>query len=107
VRVLIFVVAAAVVAVVASLAFGSPFGDKPVTKKQIEQRVTKRTQGNVQLTLCNQEVLPSATPPPKNVETWTCDTYIGPNKADAQNGPSYLVTVKDGDIESIKRVPVH
>jgi hypothetical protein len=99
-------VAAGVVGVLASLAFGS-FGDKPVTKKQIEARVTKRTRGDVQLTLCNAEVLPSSTPPPKNVDTWTCDTYIGPNKADAQNGPSYLVTVKDGDIQSIKRVPVH
>jgi hypothetical protein len=107
VRIVLFLVAAAVVGVLASLAFGSPFGDKPVTKKQIEARVTKRTRGNVQLTLCNAEVLPSQTPQPKNVETWTCDTYIGPNKAEAQNGPSYLVTVKDGDIDSIKRVPVH
>ena len=105
---LLVLVAAAAVGVAASMAFGSPFSNKPVTKKQIEARVTKRTRGNVQLTLCNVEVLPSATPPPpKNVDTWTCDTYIGPNKADAQNGPSYLVTVKDGEIDSIKRVPVH
>jgi hypothetical protein len=104
---LLLLLAAAVVGVVASLAFGNPFTDQPVTKKQIEARVTKRTRGNVQLTLCNAEVLPSATPPPKGVDTWTCDTYIGPNKAEAQNGPSYLVTVKDGQIDSIKRVPVH
>jgi hypothetical protein len=107
VRVLLFLVAVAAVGIIAALALGSVFADKPVTKKQIEARVTKRTRGNVQLTLCNEEVLPSQTPQPKNVETWTCDTYIGPNKAEAQNGPSYQVTVKDGDIESIKRVPVH
>jgi hypothetical protein len=104
---LLVLLAAAAVGIMAALAFGSPFADKPVTKKQIEARVTKRTRGNVQLTLCNEEVLPSQTPPPKNVQTWTCDTYIGPNKAEAQNGPSYAVTVKDGDIASIRRVPVH
>ena len=100
-------VAAGVVGIVASLLIGSPFAKQPVTKAQIEREVTKRTRGNVQLTLCNEEIVPSQTPQPKNVQTWTCDTYIGPTKADAQNGPSYAVTVKDGDIESIKRVPVH
>jgi hypothetical protein len=104
---LLVLMAAAVVGIVASLAFGSPFADKPVTKKQIEARVTERTRGNVQVTLCNQELKPSETPPPKNVQTWTCDTYLGPNKAEAQNGPSYAVTVKDGDIASIRQVPVH
>src|SRR3954452_11174707 len=104
---LLVLLAAAVVGIVASLAFGSPFADKPVTKKQIEARGTKRTRGKVQRTLCNEEVRPSETPQPKNVKTWTCDTYIGPNKAEAQNGPSYAVTVKDGDIASMRRVPVH
>jgi hypothetical protein len=104
---LLVLLAAAAVGIVASLALGSPFAGKPVTKKQIEARVTKRTRGNVQLTLCNEEVIPSQAPQPKNVQTWTCDTYIGPSKAEAQNGPSYAVTVKDGDIASIKRVPVH
>jgi Na+/glutamate symporter len=104
---LLVLIAAAAVGIVAAVAFGSPFADKPVTKKQIEARVTKRTRGNVQLTLCNEEILPSETPQPKNVQMWTCDTYIGPSKAEAQNGPSYAVTVKDGDIASIRRVPVH
>src|SRR4051795_1440814 len=104
---LLVLIAAAAVGIVAALAFGSPFADEPVTKKQIEARVTKRTRGDVQLTLCKEEVKPSATPQPKNVRTWTCDTYIGPNKAEAQNGPSYAVTVKDGDIASIRRGPVH
>ena len=106
-RLLVVLVVAAAAGIVASLVIGSPFAKQPVTKAQIEREVTKRTRGNVQLTLCNEEFVPSQTPQPKNVHTWTCDTYIGPTKADAQNGPSYAVTVKDGDIQSIRRVPTH
>jgi hypothetical protein len=105
---LLVLIAAAVIGVGASLVIGSPFAKGPVSKTDIEHEVSKRpAKGHVALTLCNQEVLPSKTPPPKDVETWTCDTYIGPNQQDAQNGPSYRVTVKDGDIESIRQVPVH
>src|SRR4051812_50067581 len=100
---LLVLLAAAVVGIVASLAFGSPFADEPVTKKQIEARVTKRTRGDVQLTLCNEEVKPSATPQPKNVRTWARDTYIGPNKAEPQNRPSAPGTRKDGDVARIRR----
>src|SRR4051795_9188933 len=102
---LLVLIAAAAVGIVAALAFGSPFADEPVTKKQIEARVTKRTRGDVQLTLCNEEVKPSATPQPKNVRTWTCDTYIGPNKAEAQNGPSYAGRVKAADTAWTRGVP--
>ena len=86
---------------------GSPFAKQPVTKKQMERTVAKRTPGKVQVSLCNEQVVPSQTPQPKSVQTWTCDTYVGPTAAEAQNGPSYAVVVKDGDIQSIRRVPTH
>jgi hypothetical protein len=105
---LLVLIAAAAIGIVVSLVFGSPFGSDPVSKADIEHEVSKKPKkGHVALTLCNQELVPGAAPPPKNVQTWTCDTYIGPNQQDAQNGPSYAVTVKDGDIESIRQVPVH
>jgi hypothetical protein len=100
----------AVVAIVAAALFvvGNPFAKDRVTKADIEKTVAKRTRGNVQLTLCNQEFVPSQNPEQKPPETWTCDTYIGPSKAEAQdNGPSYEVIVKDGRIASIRRVPTH
>jgi len=104
---LLVLVVAAAIGIVASLRIGSPFAKQPVTKKQIERTVAKRTPGKVQVSLCNEQVVPSQTPQPKSVQTWTCDTYVGPTAAEAQNGPSYAVVVKDGDIQSIRRVPTH
>ena len=99
----------AVVAVVAAVfvVVGNPFAKDRVTKADIERTVAERTKGNVQVTFCNEEFVPSQNPEQKPPETWTCDTYIGPSKAEAQNGPSYRVIVSDGRIESIRRVPVH
>ena len=107
---LLVLIAAAVIGAVAVLVAGSPFGKDAVTKAQIEQTVAKRPQrGKVQVVLCNEEVIPSQNPKPNPPHTWTCDTYLGPNKADAQNGPSYEVVVShDRDkIESIRQVPTH
>jgi hypothetical protein len=104
---LLVLMAGAVIGVVAWLVVGTPFAKDPVTKAQIERAVTQRTKGNVQLTLCNQEVVPARTPQKNQPDTWTCDTYVGPTAADAQNGPSYEVTVSDDRIRSIRRVPVH
>jgi len=104
---LLVLIAGAAIGVVTWLVVGTPFAKSPVTKAQIEHAVAKRTRGNVQLTLCNQEVVPSQKPQPDAPDTWTCDTYIGPTAADAQNGPSYKVTVSDDRIRSIRRVPTH
>ena len=101
------IVVAAALGVFTVLVFGSPFGSDPVTKKQIEAEVAKRPKGNVQVTLCNEEVIPSEQPQPKSRQTWTCDTYIGPTKLHTNNGPSYRVIVDDGDITSIRRVAPH
>jgi hypothetical protein len=105
---LLVLVAGAVIGVVTVLVVGS-FTKDPVTKAQIERTVAKRPHGHVQVVLCNEEVVPSRTPQSNPPHTWTCDTYLGPTKADAQNGPSYEVVVNhDGDhIESIRRVPTH
>ena len=94
---------------VAVLVFGSPFGGGRVTREQIQREVGKRPTGKVQLVLCNEEIVPSANPVPHPPHLWTCDTYLGPTAADAQNGPSYQVTVSNdrGHIESIRRVPTH
>jgi Na+/glutamate symporter len=104
---LVVLIAAAAVGVVTWLVVGTPFAKGPVTKAQIERAVAKRTRGHAQLTLCNEEVVPSETPRPKGEQTWTCDTYIGPTRADAQNGPSYQVIVDDNRIQSVRRVPTH
>jgi hypothetical protein len=104
---LVVIVVAAVLGVTTALVLGSVVSDDPVTKKQIESEVAKRPKGNVQVTLCNEEVIPSESPQPKSRQTWTCDTYIGPSKLHTDNGPSYQVIVDDGDITSIRRVAPH
>jgi Na+/glutamate symporter len=104
---LLVLAVAAAIGIAASLLIGSPFAKQPVTKKEIERAVAKRTPGKVQVSLCNEQFVPSQAPQPKSVKTWTCDTYVGPTAAEAQNGPSYAVVVKDGDIQSIRRVPTH
>jgi hypothetical protein len=107
VRTLLVLIAGAAIGFVAWRVFGTPFAKRPVTKAQIEHAVAQRPQGHVQLVLCNEEVVPSQTPRPNPPQTWTCDTYLGPSAADAQNGPSYRVTVSDDRIRSIRRVPTH
>jgi hypothetical protein len=104
---LLVLIAGAAIGLATWLVLGRPFAKHPVTKTQIEHVVAQRTRGNVQVTLCNQEVVPSQNPRPNAPDTWTCDTYIGPTAADAQNGPSYKVTVSDDRIQSIRRVPTH
>jgi len=104
---LLVLVAAAAIGVVTVLVFGTPFARQPLTRAQIERTVAKRPRGKVQLVLCNEEVVPARTPQANPPHTWTCDTYIGPTAADAQNGPSYDVTVSDDRIRSIRRVPTH
>ena len=107
VRMLVVLVAGAAIGVATWLVVGSPFAKNPVTKAQIERAVAKRTAGKVQLSICNQEVVPTRTPQKNPPDRWTCDTYVGPTQADAQNGPSYRVLVSDDEITSIKRVPTH
>ena len=104
-RLVLVLVAAAVIGVVTSLAVGNPFAKHSVTKADIEHAVSKKVHGaRVNLTLCNQEVVPSQTPQPKSRQTWTCDTYLGQSLATQRNGPSYEVIVDDGDIKSIRQV---
>jgi hypothetical protein len=107
VRVLLVLIAGAAIGFATWLAFGTPFAKGPVTKAQIEHAVARRPRGQVQVVLCNEEVVPSRTPRPNPPDTWTCDTYLGPSPADAQNGPSYQVIVSDDRIQSIRRVPTH
>jgi hypothetical protein len=107
VRTLIVLIAGAAIGFGAWLVLGMPFAKRPVTKAEIEHAVAQRPRGHVQLVLCNEEFVPSQTPRPNPPHTWTCDTYLGPSRADAQNGPSYEVTVSDDRIESIRRVPTH
>ena len=107
---LLVLIAGAVIGVIVVALVGSPFAKDPVTKAQIEQTVGKRPKhGKVQVVLCNEEVIPSEHPQPNPPHTWTCDTYIGPNRAEAQNGPSYEVVVSHdrNHIQSIRQVPVH
>jgi hypothetical protein len=104
---LLVLIAGAAIGFVTWLALGRPFAEHPVTKAQIEHAVAQRPRGQVQLVLCNEEVVPSQTPRPDPAQTWTCDTYLGPSAADAQNGPSYEVTVSHDRIDSIRRVPTH
>jgi hypothetical protein len=107
VRTLLLVLGGAAIVLAALLVVGNPFAKGPVTKAEIEQTVAKRTHGNVQVVLCNEVFVPSQTPSSNPPHTWTCDTYVGRSKADAQNGPSYEVTVNDGRIRSIRHVPTH
>src|SRR3954470_11908769 len=88
---LLVLIAGAATGVAPRLFVGTPFAKEPVTKAQIERTVAKRTRGHVQVVLCNEQFVPSQAPPPKNAHTWTCDTYVGPTAAAAQNGPSYQV----------------
>jgi hypothetical protein len=104
---LLVLIAGAAIGFVVWLVLGTASAKRPVTKAQIEHTVAQRTSGHVQLVLCNEEVVPTQTPRPNPPHTWTCDTYLGPSAADAQNGPSYKVTVSDDSIESIRRVPTH
>ena len=108
VRTVLVMVACVALGVTAGLVFGSPFAKDPVTKAQIERAVSERPRGGkVQVTLCNEQFVPSEQPRSKSAQTWTCDTYLGPSPAEAQNGPSYQVIVDDGEIQSIRRVPTH
>jgi hypothetical protein len=100
-------IAGAALGLVTWLAVGTPFSRRPVTRAQIERAVARRPRGRVQLVLCNEHVVPSRTPERDPPRMWTCDTYLGPSAADAQNGPSYEVTVSDDRIRSIRQVPTH
>jgi hypothetical protein len=104
---LLVLIAGAAIGLVTWFVVGTPFHRRPVSRAEIEHAVAQKPSGDVQLVLCNEEVIPSEGPQPKSAHTWTCDTYLGPNKADAQNGPSYQVTVSDDRIRSIRRVPTH
>jgi hypothetical protein len=107
VRMLLALAAGAVLGVGAWLLIDSPFGNDPVTRADIERVVAKRPAGKVQVTLCNEEFVAGQATGKDAPHRWTCDTYIGPTKADAQNGPSYRVLVRDGEIASVERVPTH
>jgi hypothetical protein len=107
VRRLVTLIGGAAIVLAAFLVFGSPFAKGPVTKAEIERTVAKRPHGKVQTVFCNEVFVPSQTPQSNPPQTWTCDTYLGPSKADAQNGPSYKVTVSDNKIQSIRQVPTH
>ena len=105
---LLVLLAGAAIGAVTLFVVGNPFAKEPVTRAQIEHRVSKLPTGKVQLTLCNEIVVPTASGKPPPGQTWTCDTYIGPTRAAAQNnGPSYRVRVEGGEITSIRRVPTH
>ena len=105
---LLVLIAGAAIGAVALLLVGSPFAKHSVTRADIEREVAKRPRGGkVQVTLCNQIVVPTESGKPAPGQTWTCDTYLGPTKADAQNGPSYEVKVAGGEIMSIRQVPTH
>jgi hypothetical protein len=105
VRTLLVLATCAALGLLASVLAGSPFAKDPVTKAEIEQTVAKRPRGHVQVVLCNEFFVPDQTAGADRPHTWTCDTYVGPSRADAQNGPSYEVTVSDDRIESVRRVP--
>jgi len=100
-------IAGAAIGVVAWFVIGQPLTRRPVTKAQIEHEVALKPHGHVQVVLCNEEVLPGRKAESDPAHTWTCDTYLGPTAADAQNGPSYEVTVRDDRIKSIRQVPTH
>jgi hypothetical protein len=100
-------IAGAAIGIAAWLVVGTPSARGPVTKAQIEHAVAQKPRGQVQLVLCNEQFVPSSTPAGERPQTWTCDTYLGPSNTDAQNGPSYQVTVSDDRIASIRRVATH
>ncbi len=104
---LLALAAGAVLGVGAWFLIDSPFGRDPLTREDIERAVAKRPAGKVQVTLCNEEFVAGQATGKDAPHRWTCDTYIGPNKADAQNGPSYRVLVRDDEITSVRRVPTH
>jgi hypothetical protein len=105
---LLALIVGAAIAAVALVVVGSPFAKHSVTRAEIQDEVAKRPRGGkVQVVLCNQIVIPTQSGKPAPGQTWTCDTYLGPTKADAQNGPSYEVKVDGGEITSIRRVPTH
>jgi hypothetical protein len=106
VRMPVVLIVAAAVGVAAVLLVGNPFAKDPPTKAEIERLIAKRPkEGHVRLVLCNQVFVPSRDPSEKPPVTWTCDTYLGRTLADQRNGPSYLVTVRDDRIASIRQVP--
>jgi uncharacterized protein YgbK (DUF1537 family) len=104
---LLVLIVAAALGFVTWLVLGGSFSKHPVTEAQIEHAVARRPHGHVQSVFCNEVFVPSQTPVRKAPHTWTCDTYLGRSAAEAQNGPSYKVTVSDDRIESIRRVPTH
>ena len=104
---LLLLIAGAAIGAAVFVVVAKPIAKDPVTKAEIEHTVEQRTRGNVQVVLCNQIVVPTRTPQTNPPQTWTCDTYVGPTAAAAQNGPSYAVTVVDDRIQSIRRVPTH
>ena len=106
---LLVLLAGAVIGAVTLFAVGGgPFAKDPVTRAQIEREVSKRPKtGKVQVTLCNEVVVPTASGKPPPGHTWTCDTYLGATRAHMQNGPSYQVKVDGGEIKSIRQVPTH
>ena len=63
---LLVLLAGAAIGAVTLFVVGSPFAKDPVTRAQIEHRVSKLPTGKVQLTLCNEIVVPTASgkPPP-------------------------------------------
>jgi len=107
VRTLVLLLAGAAIAFGAWLLAGSPFSGPPVTKAEIEHEVRMLPRGRVQTVFCNQVAVPTRDPQPDAPDTWTCDTYVGATRADAQNGPSYRVLVSGDRIASIRRVPTH
>jgi hypothetical protein len=105
---LLVLIAGAAIGLATFLVFGRLFADDPVTKADIEHEVAQRPRGGkVQLVLCNEQFVPSQNASADPPQTWTCDTYLGPSKSDAQNGPSYQVIVSDDRIRSIRQVPTH
>jgi hypothetical protein len=107
VRTLLALAAGAVLGVGAWLLIASPFGRDPLTREDIERVVAEKPAGKVQVTLCNEEFVAGQATGKDAPHRWTCDTYIGPTKANAQNGPSYRVLVRDDEITSVRRVPTH
>jgi hypothetical protein len=105
---LLVLIAGAAIGLATFFVFGRLFADDPVTKAEIEHEVAQRPRGGkVQLVLCNEQFVPSQNASADPPQTWTCDTYLGPSKSDAQNGPSYQVIVSDDRIRSIRQVPTH
>jgi hypothetical protein len=82
---LLVLIAGAAIGLATFLVFGRLFADDPVTKADIEHEVAQRPRGGkVQLVLCNEQFVPSQNASADPPQTWTCDTYLGPSKSDAQ-----------------------